>query len=144
MLRRAVVAPAQQGNAPTQRSVLSIQRSIAPAQRSIASPGTPTGYKATLNPNGSIDMSWLCPNSGVAGIMYMIARRTGATGDFVTLGGTGDRKFTDESIPPGTSQVTYSIQAVRSAAVGQPAELVVNFGANGLVSPMAVPVKLAA
>ena len=76
--------------------------------------------------------------------MYMVYRKTGPTGDFISLGGTGERKFTDATIPAGTSQVTYSIQAIRSTAAGQFAEFVVNFGAGGLVSPTAVPVKLAA
>ena len=112
--------------------------------RPTPAPGTPTEFVATLNPNGSLGMTWKCANSGAGGVMYMIYRKVGATGAYISLGGTGERKYADATIPTGTSQVTYSIQAVRSSAAGQPAEFSVNFGANGLMSTNAVPVKLAA
>ena len=61
--------------------------------------------------------------------MYQICRRTAATGEFAYLGGAGEKKFVDTTVPAGAPQVTYQIQAVRSTAVGPWAQFNVNFGA---------------
>ena len=92
-------------------------------------PGTPTDFKATLETDGSIELTWKCPNPpGAAGTTYQISRRTGATGDFVMLTTVGSRSFIDPTIPAGTPTVTYRIQALRSTAIGSAAFFIVNFG----------------
>jgi hypothetical protein len=63
-----------------------------------------------------------------AGTVYQVGRRIGGAGEFTYCGGAGAKKFLDETIPAGSSQVTYQIQAVRSTAVGEWAQFNVNFG----------------
>jgi len=51
-------------------------------------------------------------------------------GEFTYLGGTGMKEFTDATIPAGSAQVTYQIQATRTTAVGPWAQFNVNFGVS--------------
>lgn len=112
-------------------------------------PGTPTDLKLELTPTGILLMKWKCNNPrGLGGTMYQVYRRHTPLGAFLPLGGTGSKSFTDDSIPAGSTQLTYQIQAVRSTALGIAAEFNVNFGINSgggttaiLVQPTA---KLAA
>ncbi|MEZ0265336.1 MAG: hypothetical protein ACAI43_11465 [Phycisphaerae bacterium] len=104
---------------------------VPPTPGPMASPGTPTGFKVTLNGDGSIKATWKCANpAGSAGTMYLIWRRVGS-GEFVSVGGSGTKSFVDATLPAGAASVTYQIQAVRSTAVGAAAQFVVNFGVSG-------------
>jgi hypothetical protein len=95
-------------------------------------PGTPFKFNVQLQSDGSLLLGWKCNNpKGASGTMYQVFRRTGSSGDFTYLGGAGTRSFLDDSIPAGTSLVTYRIQAVRSTSVGDWAEYNVNFGTGG-------------
>ena len=102
----------------------------APATPSpVGAPGTPSGFKVELFQDGSLGLTWKCANpAGSNGTMYQVFRRVGAAGEFTYLGGSGEKKFTDATVPAGASQVTYQVQAVRSTAVGQWAQFNVNFG----------------
>jgi hypothetical protein len=103
----------------------------APAAPSpIPPPGTPTRFKATLNPaDGALKLTWRCPNPpGAPGTIYQVARRIGATGTFNPLTSVGTRALTDTTIPAGAASVTYRITAVRSTNTGEAAEFTVNFG----------------
>ena len=100
-------------------------------------PGTPYDFKVTLKGDGSIEFGFKSNNpTGSQGTMYQIFRRLGSSGAFEYLGGVGDRKYHDTTIPAGTASVTYKIQAVRSTAVGDWAEFSVGFGsaANGALT----------
>jgi len=112
--------------------VYSIALIPAPATPSpTAPPGTPTALKVTLDGNGALLLNWKCKNPrGTSGTLYQIYRKVGVAGDFKYLGGTGDKKFTDDAVPAGVTQVTYQIQAVRSTAVGLWATFNVFFGSN--------------
>ena len=50
------------------------------------------------------------------------------TGEYEYLGGSGDKRFIDLTVPAGVPSVMYQIQGTRSTAVGDAAEFVVNFG----------------
>lgn len=115
----------------------------------IGPPGTPTNCKAEVLPNGTLVLGWKCENpAGSSGTVYQLSRQLGGTGPFVYLGGTGRKKFEDDSIPEGTSLVTYAIQAVRSTAVGVEQQFTVKFGPNvsgGTVTTVVnAPARLAA
>ncbi|MDB5323458.1 MAG: hypothetical protein JWN40_5089 [Phycisphaerales bacterium] len=98
----------------------------------VPAPGTPTGFSATLNPDGSLKLKWKCANpAGAGGTMYQVSRRTGSIGAFASIGGTGNRSFIDAGVPAGVASVTYQIVAVRSTAVGVAAQFIVNFGVAG-------------
>jgi hypothetical protein len=99
----------------------------------MAAPGTPNRFAVSLDPTGSLTLRWKCDNpTGSSGTMYQIWRRIappGAAGEFQHLGVAGSRKFVDMTIPAGSPQVTYRVQAVRTKAVGAYAEFGVNLGA---------------
>ena len=59
------------------------------------------------------------------------------------------KEFTDQTVPAGSSQVTYQIQAVRSTAAGPWAQFNVNFGTSSggtMISSIteSTPTKIAA
>ena len=61
-------------------------------------------------------------------------------GAFEYLGGAGEKKWTDSTLPAGATQITYQIQAVRSTAVGPWAQFNVNFGVGNNGGPVALSV----
>ena len=92
---------------------------------------TPTDFKVSLSQGGALTLKWKCPNpAGSAGTIYQVARRLGATGSFTFIGGSGTRKFIDQTLPTGSSSITYRIVAVRSTAQGPEALFTVNFGVS--------------
>lgn len=113
-------------------------------------PGKPTEMVVTLDATGALKLKWKCPNPpGAGGTIYQLWRRIGAAGEFVYIGGTGNKSFIDATLPAGSSQVTYQLQAVRSTAVGEWAQFNVNFGvgSGGTMSASvteATPAKIAA
>ena len=98
----------------------------------VGPPGTPEALKIELNPDGSLKMTFKCPNpAGSHGTLYHVFRSTtGASDDYTFVGGAGERKFTDSTVPSGLSIVYYKIQAVRTTAIGVAGEFIVRFG-NG-------------
>jgi hypothetical protein len=114
----------------------------------IPAPGLPTGFTATLLPDGALKLRWKCPNpANAVGTVYQVSRRigdAGGGGPFVAAGVVGKRTFVDTTLPAGTASVTYEVVAVRSTATGVAARFVVNFGvSNGEAAVVGSP-KLAA
>lgn len=96
-----------------------------------AAPGKPTDLVVTLDESGVLNLKWKCPNpAGTSGTMYQIWRRIGGSGDFTYVGGVGEKKFVDDTLPAGSSAVTYQMQAVRSTSHGPWAQFNVNFGVS--------------
>jgi hypothetical protein len=94
----------------------------------MAAPGQPTGFKATLQGNGSVTLTWTCKNpAGSQGTTYQVWRRLNGTGERTFLGVAGVKKFIDETIPAGTAYVTYLVQAFRSTRAGTWGTFDVNF-----------------
>lgn len=94
-------------------------------------PGTPYEPKVTLNGNGHLMVAWKCNNpKSATGTIYQVYRRVNGAGEFAYIGGTGEKKYTDTTIPQGATSVTYQIQAVRSTAVGMWATFNVFFGST--------------
>jgi hypothetical protein len=125
----------------------------APATPStVGAPGTPEALKVTLKPNGTLEMSWKCSNpTNCTGVIYQIYRKIESTGAYEYLGGTGEKKFTDLTLPSGLTQVLYQVQGTRSTSVGDAADFVVNFGVGGssttvtaLATPSGKPAAIAA
>jgi hypothetical protein len=111
----------------SQRIDLGLAVRPTPAPR--PAPGTPNRFTVALAEDGALTLKWKCNNHrGASGTMYQVWRRVGATAPFEYLGGSGTKAFVDATIPAGTPQVTYQIQAVRSTAVGAWAQYTVSFG----------------
>ena len=109
----------------------------------VGPPGMPYKFAATLLPDGSLEFTWKCDNpSGAGGTIYQIGRKTPSDADFVSIGGSGEKKFTDTTIPAGVASVTYWIRAIRSTAMGVANTFEVNFGSSsGTTTAMVVDSK---
>lgn len=104
--------------------------------------GTPTDFIVMLDGSGTVQLKWKCTNPrGATGTIYQVWRRTSPTGEFTYIGGNGSKKFTDTTLPAGSTHVTYQVQAVRSTATGPFAQFNVNFGvgAGGIVTATVEP-----
>jgi len=102
----------------------------------VAAPGTPFDFLVLLiAANGALQLKWKCTNPpNGPGVYYSIERRLGgggSTGSFVLLGTSGARKYTDATVPAGTTRVTYRITATRTTGAGNPATFEVQFGVGG-------------
>jgi hypothetical protein len=104
----------------------------APKKRSpIAAPGTPFGFTVALDVNGRVTLKWKCKNPrGTSGTMYHVWRRIGRA-KFEYLGLSGGKQFVDNTIPAGSAEVRYQVQAARSTTVGEVAEFNVSLGVSG-------------
>ncbi|HEY0009575.1 MAG TPA: hypothetical protein VGB55_12685, partial [Tepidisphaeraceae bacterium] len=84
-----------------------------------------------------LDLKFTCKNpTGTSGTLYQIFRQIGEAVEPLYIGGTGTKTFVDNTLPAGVAKVTYSIQGVRSTAVGPWAAFTVKFGTpvNGVAS----------
>lgn len=114
-------------------SVYALAEIPAPATPSpIGALGKPSDFTVELDTNGELLLKWKCTNPvGATGVVYQIWRTIGAAGTEEYLGGVGGKSFTDSTVPTGTSQIEYQVQAVRSTSVGPFASFIVRFGAGG-------------
>ena len=97
----------------------------------VGPPGMPSTFKVTLNPEGSLELTWKCSNpAGASGTIYQVSRKIGA-GAWSMVGGTGEKKFLDDTVPAGVASVSYRIQAIRSTQAGTANDFTVNFGVGG-------------
>lgn len=97
----------------------------------VGPPGTPTNFSVSLQQNGAVNLAWKCVNpEGSVGTIYEVRRKTG-TGAFQFIGAIGVRKFTDDTLTAGSTNVMYQITGVRSTVRGEPAQFGVNFGVGG-------------
>lgn len=131
-------------NSPTTTNAMRLelglpQRGATPTP--VPAPGTPFKFKVSLDQTGALTLGWKCVNpKGASGTMYQVWRKIGPTGSYEYLGGSGKKDFIDDSIPAGTSQLTYKIQGVRSSVVGAFAQYTVSFGTGGgVMSVVEVP-----
>jgi hypothetical protein len=113
----------------------------------VGPPGTATDFKVKVEGDGTLVLTWKCPQPpGAVGTTYNVFRRTTPSGPFDFLGTSGQRKFIDATLPANSVQITYQIQAIRSTALGANAQFLVNFGvgSGGIATASVTPVKLAA
>lgn len=95
----------------------------------VGPPGTPFDFKASLKPGGALQLKWKCENpAGSQGTLYQLGRKVDGAATFEYIGGSGTKSFTDNTLPAGSSTIIYQIQGVRSTAIGDAAEFVVNIG----------------
>lgn len=98
----------------------------------VGPPGMPTNFVATINPDGSLYFKWKCANpTGSTGTTYQILRQANGETGFTFVGSTGNKFFTDSTLPADSAPLTYKITAVRSTSQGTPNEFTVKFGLSG-------------
>jgi hypothetical protein len=127
-LLKKIRAKAEQTGNPDVYTLAQIPAPPTPSAR--PAPGTPTNLTIKLDGNGALILKFKCSNpAGTSGTMYQIYRSVG-DGEFQYLGGCGEKRYVDATVPAGATKLTYQIQAVRSTAVGMWATFNVNFGTN--------------
>jgi hypothetical protein len=98
-------------------------------------PGQPTNFKAALQPEGFLSLTWKALNpSGLGGTVWTVRRKLATESAWTIVGATGLRKFTDETLPlgGGGGEVQYVVQGQRAQSVGLPSTpFVVQFGVGG-------------
>jgi hypothetical protein len=94
----------------------------------IPAPGMAYAPAAQLRAGGGLNLSWRCANPPEAVNTTYEIHRQDDSGATVHLGTTGDKKFTDLTLPAGTALATYTITAVRGKMRGQPSDFTVRFG----------------
>ena len=100
----------------------------------VGPPGKPFDFKVELNALGGLTITWKCSNPANAnGPVYQVFRQLDNVGEVLYLGGSGDKKFVDNTIPAGSGKAEYQIQAVRAAAVGEWATFGVNLGTGAIL-----------
>lgn len=134
-LVRLIKAKAEADNNPNVYVLAQIPPPSAPT--ALPAPGKPTDIQITLNPGGSITLSWESTNSAPSsGAFFLVSRRItsgpAATPAFVGIGGTAIREFTDDTITAGTAGLSYIIQGFRGTRAGTPSDqIAVQFGIGG-------------
>ncbi len=94
-------------------------------------PGAVSKFRCELNGNGALTIKWTSNNPpGAHGTLYQIWRKVG-DGPLAYCGVSGAKRFTDNTLPAGTTSVTYQVQAVRSTTTGPWAQYNVTFGTAG-------------
>ncbi len=111
-------------------SVYSLASIPIPATPSpVGPPGQPSDFATELDGDGSLIITWKCVNPA-GGTMYQVFRQIGGEGDFDYIGGSGEKKYVDTTIPAGATQLTYKVQAQRTTGAGMWATFNVYFGTN--------------
>jgi hypothetical protein len=92
----------------------------------------PSDFKVTLDETGAINLQWKCAQPrGATAVTYQVWRKIGTAGAWACLGGSGTKKFADNTLPAGSASATYKIQATRSTSTGPWAQYTVSFGVEG-------------
>jgi|HigsolmetaAR202D_1030399.scaffolds.fasta_scaffold00190_15 uncharacterized cupredoxin-like copper-binding protein len=113
-------------------------------------PGQPENFRVELNPGGSITIRWKARHpQGSDRVVYFVRRKLPGQTAFTLLGGTGEKAFTDETLPAGAASATYIVQAQRGNISGPPSQqLTISFGVGGpgltIASVTEGPTRLAA
>lgn len=92
-------------------------------------PDQPTQLTATLLPGGGLRLKW--KGSVAQGAYFSVYRKVEGASSFTLLKSPKDKTYDDLSIPGGTTNVTYYIQAIRDTFTVDSAWYQINFGAGG-------------
>lgn len=85
----------------------------------VPAPSQPTNVQAFPQNDGSVLLTWRAKNAAPsAGTAFTIYRKLEGQEAFSPVGTVGLRKFTDETIPPGTPSAVYIIRGIRGEKVG--------------------------
>lgn len=96
-----------------------------------AAPGQANDFHAELNGDGFITLKWKAPVTGNGTVVWLISRKIDA-GAFTSVGVSGERAFTDETIPLGSTSVSYKVQGQRGQTLGPVSfPFTLQFGVDG-------------
>jgi len=91
-------------------------------------PAVPFDMRTSLTNDGAVNITW--KGKGPTGTRYHVLRQLDGENNFIFLGDTSDKVFTDSTVPAGTPRVDYQIVAVHTdnRVPGEP--FFVRFGAG--------------
>lgn len=104
-------------------------------------PGKPTDFAVTLNPDGSVNLSWMSTDSAASsGAFFSVGRKLPGQTAFTGIGGapgsTSESRrcgFTDSTVPASAASqgAQYIVQGFRGTRVGLASEaVIVQFGVD--------------
>ena len=101
-----------------------------PAPRgTVPPPGRPTDFKTTINPGGTLTLDWKCKNPAGGTVIYRVERQLPSETTLALLDVTGDKFYTDETLPFGVDEVVYKVTAQRGTVFGPSSQIIqVRFG----------------
>lgn len=136
MIRSIKSFAASSANPGAVYTAAEIPEPLPPAPR--PEPGAPENVTVGLNSDGSITLRWKAKNaSPTSGAVFTVSRRIGSDGTFARIGPAqggprGGFEFTDDTLPLGTTQVSYIMRGQRGTQMGQAGPAVVlQFGVGG-------------
>jgi hypothetical protein len=84
-------------------------------------PARPGGFGHELTNGGSIVVTFTIDDGARGGLLYEVQRQTadldGATGEWMPLDIVGVKRFEDDDVPKGVSQVLYRVRAMRTTGL---------------------------
>lgn len=88
-------------------------------------PGMPENVITDLDNEGNVILRWTAVNApGSTGTAFRIYRKLEDQSTYTLIATTGAKTWTDESVPRGTGQVSYQIQALRGTLTSPASEAV--------------------
>ena len=128
-LIRVIKTYADTTNNPNVFTIAQIPEPAAPGTN--PPPGQPENVVVTLGLSGVLNFKWKSENA--TGGFFQIKRKIGAASNpWTIIGGSGNREFTDNSIPIGTTNVQYRVWGVRGNVNGpESLTLAIQFGVVG-------------
>ena len=119
--------------------LLELGLNVRAAPSPMPSPGQPNSFRIVLQGGGAIELHWKCKHPRrAAGAAYQVFRRNAPDQPFTYLGTTGNRSFVDSTLPRGLGAITYRVRAIRSTAMGEPADFNVSFGTSSVTQASAL------
>lgn len=96
----------------------------------IAPPGQCTGFTIDLNGDGSLTIGWTAKHpAGSDRVVYLVQRRLAGEDAWTLLGASGEKSYTDDTLPQGVAGATYTVTAQRGRVKGEASlPIVVSFG----------------
>lgn len=93
-------------------------------------PNAAKNLKATLNPSGSLTISWKAVQPrGSANTVYLVYRQLPGESRLSLVATVGRKSWTDETLPRGVDGVNYMVQSKRGSTLGPESDqLAVTFG----------------
>ncbi|MBY0311703.1 MAG: fibronectin type III domain-containing protein [Phycisphaerales bacterium] len=112
-------------------------------------PGQPNNFRFELVPGGALTLRWKAVHpQGSDNVVYFVRRKLATENAFTLIGASGEKSYTDSTIPYGTDGVSYIVTAQRGQTQGPASiEQTIAFGSvngDGLTVTAAPKMKMAA
>lgn len=80
----------------------------------VGTPAQPTNLKVSLNPTGSLTLTWKATQpEGSTHTVYLIKRKLPGQNSYTLVDTVGGKRFTDNTLPIGVDGVSYIVQSKR-------------------------------